>query len=103
MKAARGQDRAGDPADPLYEVPLSEFVAARDRLARDLKKAGRAEDAAAVKAMPKPTPSAWALNQTARHDPQTMGQFLEASDALEKAQTSGGRAAYQDALAEQRR
>jgi hypothetical protein len=101
--ASRGQEHHEDPADPLFSVPLSEFVTARDRLARDLKKAGRSEDASAVKALPKPTSSAWALNQTARKSPEVMARFLAASDALERAQTAGGKAAYQEALADQRK
>jgi hypothetical protein len=103
MTARRGQEEAEDPTDSLFSTPLAEFVTTRDQLARELKKAGRAEEAATVKAIPKPTPSAWALNQTARKSPDAMARFLTASDALERAQTGGGRAAYQDALAEQRK
>jgi len=49
--------------DALFQRPLSEFTAARNALAASLKAAGRAAQAAAVKALPKPTLSAWTVNQ----------------------------------------
>src|SRR5437763_1631733 len=76
------------PATPLYEVAPSAFVEARNRLAADLKKAGRAAEAAAVKALAKPNASVWATNQLARRAPDELAGFLEAQDALERAQTT---------------
>jgi hypothetical protein len=49
-----------DPSvDRLYELPLDEFVAARDALAKERKDP-------AVKKLRKPTVPAWAVNQLAR-------------------------------------
>src|SRR4051812_33600983 len=43
----------------LYRMPPEEFTAARNALASRLGKEKRKDDAAEVKALPKPTPSAW--------------------------------------------
>lgn len=49
--------------DALFRLPLSEFTAARNALAASLKKAGYAGESQRVKALAKPTLSAWAVNQ----------------------------------------
>lgn len=49
--------------DALFQLPLAEFTAARNTLAAQLKKSGRAEDAARVKTLAKPSISAWTVNQ----------------------------------------
>jgi len=49
--------------DALFALPLSEFIAARNALAARLKKSGKSEEADQVKAMAKPSVSAWAVNQ----------------------------------------
>src|SRR5437762_12833131 len=92
-----------DPIDQLLAVPPAEFVRARNRLASELKKSDGAR-AAEVKALPKPSPSVWALDRVAREAPERITAFLEASDALEHAQSGAGgadegRRAYQAALA----
>ena len=52
--------------DELFELDPEEFVGARDALARRLRSAGQKEEAAAVKALRRPTVAAWALNQLVR-------------------------------------
>ena len=49
--------------DALFQLPPGEFTAARNALASRLKKGGHADEAEAVKALPKPSVSAWAVNQ----------------------------------------
>lgn len=49
--------------DRLFGLPLAEFTAERNKLAAGLKKAGQAEAAERVKALSKPSVSAWAVNQ----------------------------------------
>jgi len=95
-----------DPIDQLLALPPAEFVSARNKLAGELKKTDGAR-AAEIKALPKPSPSVWALDRVARQEPARIAAFLEASDALEEAQsgTGGsdeGRKVYQSALATQR-
>jgi hypothetical protein len=98
--------RTPDPIDHLLALPPAEFVSARNKLAGELKKIDGAR-AAEIKALPKPSPSVWALDRVARQEPDRIAAFLEASDALEEAQSSTGgseegRRAYQSALATQR-
>jgi hypothetical protein len=52
-----------DEIDRLFTLPLAEFTAARNALAARLKKDGRGDEAERVKAMAKPSVSAWAVNQ----------------------------------------
>lgn len=47
----------------LFQAPLADFVAERNALAASLKKGGRKDDAARLKALQKPPASAWAVNQ----------------------------------------
>ncbi|HEY0707091.1 MAG TPA: hypothetical protein VGG33_09845 [Polyangia bacterium] len=96
-----------DFATPLFAVPPAEFVAARNQLAGELKKAGKKSEAAAVKALTKPTVTVWAVNQLAREAGKALEKFLEVSDDVWRAQSAGGgdentRRAYQSSLAAQR-
>ena len=67
--------RTASPAPPggdddlaaLYRGPLAEFIDARNRLATRLRQAGKTEESARVKALPKPSAPAWALNQVYWH------------------------------------
>jgi hypothetical protein len=72
--------------DDLYGLPLSEFITARDALAKELRAAGRKEEAAEVKAARKPSLAAWALNHAARRHPDEVAGLLEAGQALAGAQ-----------------
>ena len=72
--------------DRLYELALDEFTKARDALAARLKSAGDAAEAAAVKALKKPTTPAWAVNQLARSSRDVVEQLIAASDRLRRAQ-----------------
>jgi hypothetical protein len=70
----------------LYREPPEAFVASRDALVRELKEAGQAEDAAAIKALRKPTVPAWAVNQLADRDPTGIGELLDAGAEVRAAQ-----------------
>jgi hypothetical protein len=74
--------------DNLFQLPLTEFTAARNALAGTLKAAGRAEDAAAVKALPKPPLSAWTVNQLYWHHRKAFDQLMAAGERLRKAQAA---------------
>src|ERR1044072_1822353 len=52
-----------DEIDDLFKLPLAEFTGARNALAAQLKKEGRANDAERVKLLVKPSVSAWTVNQ----------------------------------------
>jgi hypothetical protein len=75
--------------DRLYQLPLSEFTAARNALAKTLK----GDEAARVKALSKPTVVPWAVNQLYWRDRKTFDRLLKAGGALRDAQIAalGGR------------
>ena len=74
--------------DALYGLPLEEFTAARDALAKARRKDGDAEGAAAVKALRKPSPAVWALNQLTRRRKEDVDALLDAGRRLRHAQTA---------------
>ena len=79
--------------DQLYALPLAEFTRARDELAKELRKAGEKEAADEVKALRKPSISAWAINQLVRNDEIALQGLLRAGERLREAQAkvvSGG-------------
>ncbi|MGH3081152.1 MAG: hypothetical protein ACRDNH_08465 [Gaiellaceae bacterium] len=80
-------------AADLYGLPLEEFTKARDGLAKELRRAGKKEAADEVKALGKPSVSAWTVNQLARRHPQETKALVKAGDELRKAQRAavGGR------------
>jgi hypothetical protein len=88
-------------ADDLYGLPLDEFTKARDELAKELRQGGKKEAADEVKALRKPSISAWTVNQLARRHPQGMRALVKAGEGLRKAQRSavggGGPEALRDA------
>jgi hypothetical protein len=80
-------------AADLYGLPLEEFTKARDELAKELRRSGKKEAADEVKALRKPSVSAWTVNQLARRRPQETRALVKAGEGLRKAQRAavGGR------------
>lgn len=72
--------------EDLYGLPLEEFTPARDALAKELKAAGRKDEAAEVKSLRKPSLAAWALNRAARDHPDAIEQLRAAGADLRAAQ-----------------
>jgi hypothetical protein len=72
--------------DQLFELPLDEFTAARNELAKQLKQSGDADAAEQVRGIPKPSVAAWAVNQLARHEPELMRSLLNVGARLRSAQ-----------------
>ena len=70
--------------DALFGLPLDEFTSARNDLAKRLR-ASDAEAAEAVRALPKPTISAWTINRLSREDRDGVTALLEAGAALREA------------------
>jgi hypothetical protein len=86
------RELAGDQAgDELFDLPPEDFVAARDELARRLRREGDAEAARRVKALRRPSVSAWAVNRLARERGPAVDRLLAAGERL--------RAAHRAALA----
>ena len=82
--------------DRLYAAPPDRFTAERDALAKSLKATDKAA-AAAVKALRRPTVTAWALNQVARDHAADLSALFDADAELSRLQREG---AGRDALAE---
>jgi hypothetical protein len=66
--------------DRLFSLPLAEFVTARNELAKAIKSTGDKETAARIQKLPKPSISAWAINQVARKDNALVIALIEALD-----------------------
>jgi hypothetical protein len=63
--------------DELYGLPLGEFTAARNELAKELRADGKADAAAWVKALRKPTRAAWVTNQLRARRRKDLADALE--------------------------
>lgn len=68
--------------DELYALPLAEFTAARNTLAKSLK----GDDAARVKRLEKPSVVAWSVNQLYWVERRTFERLMAAGKALRSAQ-----------------
>jgi len=77
--------------DALYGLPLSEFVSARDELAKQLRGEGRREEAEEVKALRKPSVAAWLVNRLARERELDVQRLLNAGETLRKAQVGAAK------------
>jgi len=87
-----------DPIDTLFRVPLTEFVGARKELAARLKKTGYTDEADRVKALAKPSISAWAVNQLYWNHREEFDELISTGQRFRKAQTSGKMVNMREAL-----
>jgi hypothetical protein len=72
--------------DRLYGLPLEEFTAARNELAKGLRASGDREGAEQVRTLEKPTLPAWVTNQLVRRRQRDLRALLDAVDELRGAQ-----------------
>lgn len=104
--AGRRQGLESEIAE-LYGLPLEEWTAARNALAKRLSGEGRKAEAGKVKALPKPSVSAWAVNQLFRSEGEGMGGLLAAGRRARAAQGQAvagrGADAFREALGVARR
>lgn len=84
--------------DALFKLNLAEFTGARNTLAAQLKKSGRGDEAVRVKALAKPSISAWAVNQLYWNHREAFDQLIASGERFHKAQTSGKIADMRTAL-----
>ncbi|MGI8836047.1 MAG: hypothetical protein ACR2H4_05350 [Pyrinomonadaceae bacterium] len=84
--------------DALFRLPLVEFTGARNALAAQLKKSGRGDEAARVKALAKPSISAWAVNQLYWNHLEVFDQLIALGERIHKAQKSGKLADMRETL-----
>lgn len=104
MTAASATESGVDAAiDALYAGPLDNFVAARNELVKRLRAAGDRSGAERVKVLPKPSVSAWAMNQLWWHERPSFQALLDAGAAVRAAQTGGAGPTEQASVAKTRR
>jgi hypothetical protein len=71
----------------VYHGPLEEFVSRRDALVKQLRADKRREDADLVKALRKPSRTAWVLDNIADEDPASIEQLAAAIDGARTVQS----------------
>jgi hypothetical protein len=87
MARGRSQDEQLEPEiERLYALPAAAFTAARNELAARLRQEGRRDAAAKVKALPRPTPSSWAVSRLMRLEPARFRALLDAGKQARQAQ-----------------
>ena len=74
--------------DELYGLPFDEFVPARNALTRELRKAGKRDEAAEVSALRKPSVAAWAVDQLV---PASGTRAMAAASIVSATRSSGSR------------
>jgi hypothetical protein len=84
----------------LLSAAPDAFVEERKRVAAELREAGRADEAAQVAALRKPTAVVLAVNRAARDRPQAAKDAAEAAGRVGKTQLSGEQDAYRTAVAD---
>jgi hypothetical protein len=88
-------------ANALYALPLDEFIAARTAAAKQVT--GGAEGLpAAVRALPKPSVAAWAVNMLAAYQPDILAQLNELGGRMRAAQSALDAAALRELGRERR-
>jgi hypothetical protein len=87
-------------AERLLSVTPDAFVDERKRIAAELREAGRADEAAQVAGLRKPTAVVLAVNRAARDRPQAAKDAAEAAARVGETQLSGEQDAYRAAVAD---
>jgi hypothetical protein len=77
-----------DDIDALFQLSPPEFVTARNALAAKLKKAGRDDVANRVKSLPKPSISAWTVNQLYWRHRAAFEKLLATGERFRQAQAA---------------
>jgi hypothetical protein len=98
-----GPDQASDErVDRLYALPLDEFTAGRNALAKELRKEGDREGAEVVKALKKPSVEAWMVNQLARQHRDEVARLVELGEEQPDVLASGDRERLRQAMGDVR-
>jgi hypothetical protein len=87
-----------DDIDALFKLPLTEFVSARKALAARLKQNGFVSEAEGVKALAKPSISAWTVNQLYWRHREPFNELIATGQRFRKAQVTGKMVNMREAL-----
>src|SRR5260370_1505792 len=87
-----------DDFDALFKVPLTEFVGAGKALAARLKQNGFVSEAEGVKALAKPSISAWTVNQLYWRHREAFDELIATGQRFRKAQVTGKMLNMREAL-----
>jgi flagellar biosynthesis GTPase FlhF len=87
-----------DDIDALFKLPLTEFVGARKALAARLKQNGFVSEAEGVKALAKPSISAWMVNQLYWRHREAFDELIATGQRFHKAQVTGKMVNMREAL-----
>jgi hypothetical protein len=87
-----------DDIDALFKLPLTEFVGARKALAARLKQNGFVSEAEGVKALAKPSISAWTVNQLYWRHREVFDELIATGQRFRKAQATGKMVNMREAL-----
>lgn len=90
-----------DAVRELYQVPLSQFVAERKRLAGELKAQGDASGAKRLLERKRPTVSAWVVNQLYWHARDAFDEMLATAEQLRRGHLAAS-ADHREAIAKLR-
>jgi hypothetical protein len=88
--------------DELYRLPLSDFTAARNELAKRLKAEGREDESEHVRTLRKPTVPVWLVNRLAQERELDVQRLRKAGESLTDA-TGGGADDFRRAQREEHR
>jgi hypothetical protein len=85
---SQSKGKLENDVDALFKLPLTEFISARKTLAARLKKEGHGDQADPVKALVKPSISAWAVNQLYWMHREAFDRLMATGQDFRRAQSS---------------
>jgi hypothetical protein len=88
MRKIESKGKLEDEVDALFRLPLTEFISARKTLATRLKKEGHGDQADRVKALVKPSISAWTVNQLYWRHREAYDRLIATGQRFRQAQSS---------------
>src|SRR5438445_13830936 len=95
---SRSMPKLDDDIEALFKLPLTEFVGARKALAARLKQNGFVSEAEGVKALAKPSISAWTVNQLYWRQREAFDELIATGQRFRKAQATGTMVNMREAL-----
>jgi hypothetical protein len=89
-EGSEGIEGVEEVVDELLAIPPERFTEERNAAVKRLRAEGQRAAAEAIKGLPRPPVSLWALNRLAREQPSLIETFLRSAEQLRQAYRSGG-------------